>query len=367
MPLRLRLFKADLHYRSGLTLHTAASGAVDRLTELYLLFEDRGCFGIGEVRANAAYLNGFAPEEVLADVKCAIMAAPLEAGPEILLATEAEWAAGRSAAARMLLDMALRDFVARHQGLSVAECIAARAVLLGARTNQTLFWSATEEFKARAADYVRRGFRELKVRIGIGSFDHDVERLAWLRSAFGDDIEIAADVNGAWTLDQATARLQKLAKLGLTYVEQPIAAGEWAGIERLSESSPLPVMLDESLTSLTDVERVCQIGGKLEAHLKLLKLGGIGPAASAAVMLAKAGIPIMVGQMNEGAAATAAALHLAVAVSASRAELYGADGLADDPVEGVEYADGEVRIAGREGLGVTFNPRKAQQIMEIER
>jgi L-Ala-D/L-Glu epimerase / N-acetyl-D-glutamate racemase len=60
--------------------------------------------------------------------------------------------------------------------------------------------------------------------------------------------------------------------------------------------------------------------------------------------------------MNEGAAATAATLHVACATSPAFAELYGADGLIDDPVSGIAYGDGTVRANDTPGFGVTFNP-----------
>ncbi len=63
----------------------------------------------------------------------------------------------------------------------------------------------------------------------------------------------------------------------------------------------------------------------------------------------------MIGQMNEGAAATAAALHVACATSPDFAELYGADGLIDDPASGVSYAAGTVRASHASGLGVAFD------------
>ncbi|CAK8737354.1 hypothetical protein SODG_001077 [Sodalis praecaptivus] len=51
----------------------------------------------------------------------------------------------------------------------------------------------------------------------------------------------------------------------------------------------------------------------------------------------------MIGQMNEGAAATAAALHVTHLTRPRFAELYGADGLGDDPVSGLRYQHGTVQ------------------------
>ncbi len=70
----------------------------------------------------------------------------------------------------------------------------------------------------------------------------------------------------------------------------------------------------------------------------------------------------MIGQMNEGAAATAAALNVACATSPAFAELYGADGLIDDPASGVSYAAGTVHTSHAAGLGVAFDAAATQLI-----
>jgi hypothetical protein len=47
---------------------------------------------------------------------------------------------------------------------------------------------------------------------------------------------------------------------------------------------------------------------------------------------------------------------VACATSPAFAELYGADGLIDDPVSGISYDAGTVRSSDAPGLGVTFDP-----------
>ena len=73
----------------------------------------------------------------------------------------------------------------------------------------------------------------------------------------------------------------------------------------------------------------------------------------------------MIGQMNEGVVGTAAALHVACATRPAHAELYGADGLIDDPADGINYRDGLVSVADGPGLGIRFNPTKARLIWEL--
>ena len=56
-PLRVSLHSADLHYSGGLVLHTASSGSIPHLREIYLRLDDGETTGIGEVRTNIAYLK----------------------------------------------------------------------------------------------------------------------------------------------------------------------------------------------------------------------------------------------------------------------------------------------------------------------
>ncbi|MFO1149926.1 MAG: enolase C-terminal domain-like protein [Alsobacter sp.] len=363
--MRAYLLTADLHYGAGFMLHTASSGPVPHLSALYLRLAEGGMTGIGEVRTNIAYLNGLSDDQVVAAARRAVGTVDWGRTPEELLATMGAWAADVIAPVRMLIDMALQDLVARRQAVSVAARHGASGQSQAWKTNQTLFWSSLEAFVAKAEGYVERGFTDLKLRVAVGGIDEDLARLAALRSRFGGGVTLAVDANGQWPVSVALDRVKALAEYGLAYVEQPVPAGDWAAIDRLAAHSPVPVMLDEGVSSPDDLGRICGYEGRILAHLKLVKLGGIGPTVAAARMLAAAGVPFMVGQMNEGGAATAAALHVALATEPAFAELYGADGLVDDPVAGVAYGAGTVRTDSPTGLGVSFDPAAASFIGEF--
>jgi L-alanine-DL-glutamate epimerase-like enolase superfamily enzyme len=364
MTMRVSLHAADLHYGGNLVLHTASSGSVAHLAEIYLRLDDGDVVGVGEVRANVAYLNGLGVDEVRAAAVAAVAAADWSRDPGDLLATMADWARLYPAPVRMLIDGALHDLVAKRAGQSVAAMLGSPHAPVSP-TNQTLFWTPFDEFASRARAYVDRGFLDLKVRVAVGEFSEDVRRIAKLRDLFGDRVKLAADANGQWSAAEAAERLKALAGFGLAYIEQPIAPDDWSAIERLAQESPIPLMLDESVASPRDVTRICRLGGRVWAHLKLVKLGGIGPTVAAARELAGAGVPFMIGQMNEGAGATAAALHVAAATSPAHAELYGADGLLDDPVDGVTYQHGLVEADDKPGFGITFDARKAHLLQEF--
>lgn len=364
--MRARLFTGHLHYGPGQVLHTASSGPVDRLDELYLVLgDDDRCAGLGGVRVNIAYLTGIEPSALLAEAVALAERLDWTRGHDELL-DEISGDAGISSPVRALFDQTLHDACARERGAPLVTFLGGEWTRTVA-TNQTLFWSTDDEFRHRAQSYVERGFRALKVRIGIGPFEHDLARLGMLRDSFGNAVKLAADANGAWDADEALRRIDTLARLDLDYLEQPVAGDDWRGLERLAAASPVTIMLDESLASAADVDRLIGIGGALAGHLKLVKCGGIRPLVAAARKLGAAGVRMMIGQMNEGSVATAAAAHCAAVLRTQDNELYGADGLVDDPATGLDYTAGRLHLPEGPGLGLTFDTTKLAMIWENER
>ncbi|WGD32206.1 mandelate racemase/muconate lactonizing enzyme family protein [Ancylobacter sp. WKF20] len=364
--MRISLHRALLTYGGGLVLHTASSGRIAALDTLYLRLDDGETVAVGEVRLNIAYLNGLDPEQVLAEAVAVVGALDFSSDAPTLLAEPPAVFRAASAPVRMLIDGALHDRAATRAGLPLARFLGAPAeTALAHTTNQTLFVSDEVTFLAQAEAYVARGFRDLKVRIGAGDIGEDLRRIALLRARFGKAVKIAADANGAWSEEAARGHLAALAAHDLAYVEQPIAPGDWAALDRLARVSPLPIMLDESVKGLEDVDRIAASGNGLMAHLKLVKLGGIAPTLAAARRLNAAGVPFMIGQMNEGGLATAAALHVALATGPRFAELYGADGLTNDPAPGLAYTDGRVAAPDMPGLGLTFDAHATHLIKEF--
>lgn len=365
MTTTVRLLAGSLHYPPELVLHTASSGRITALDELYLVIERDGALaGFGEIRENVAYLTGLEPTAVREGVTALARGLAWSEPREEIVAQFTRSANAAPAISRALVDTALVDWAARERGIPVAELFGVPFRQEHA-TNQSLFISDDDHLLAMAERYVARGFRKLKLRVGTQALGEDCARLALLRRHFADAIEIAIDANGAWTLDEALASLREMARFDLAYAEQPIAAGSWEATVRLADASSVPVMLDESLATVADIGRIIDAGGKLWAHLKIVKLGGITPMIEGARRLAAAGIPFMIGQMNEGAGATAAAYHCTVATRPAHAELYGADDLIDDPVRGVSYVDGNVRVDRAPGLGVSIDVSTLETLWEI--
>ena len=228
----VRLFKGGLHYRPEIKLHTAASGLIGQLDELYLVLETgKEIAGFGGVRSNIEYLTGLSASEIEQEICSRVANLAWDAPAEKVL-DEVHGSVGWSKVARALLDQTLHDTMARQRGQPLAALLG-HAFQPKIETNQTLFWNDDGDMQALAEEYVGRGFKDLKLRMGVGQFEHDLRRIAGLRQRFGADIRLSADVNGQWSFAAAVAHLQALAPLDLDYIEQPLAAGDWDGLSHL--------------------------------------------------------------------------------------------------------------------------------------
>ena len=255
-------------------------------------------------------------------------------------------------AARAAIDMALHDLWAKHHGLPLVELLG--RVHRSLPTSITIGIGSVEESIEDAAEYIGRGFRILKVKIGR-SMEEDVERLHLIRQKTGREIIIRVDANQGYSVDQFKNFLKQTASLALELIEQPLAASDLAGMRRLPEAVRKKVAADESLLDARDL--LAWLGPPQPfgiCNIKLMKCGGIAPAMQIAELAHLAGIDLMWGCMDESVVGIAAALHAALASPATRyLDLDGHLDLARDLVTGgLVMKNGELSVTDNPGLGV---------------
>ena len=157
------------------------------------------------------------------------------------------------------------------------------------------------------------------------------------------------DANAGWSLEEALEILPVLKDLGVELVEQPLAKDNREGRKILYETSPLPLIADESCVSESDVQK-CN-GSFHGINIKLTKCSGITPALRMIKEARSAGMKIMLGCMNESTIGSAAIVQLA-----PQADYLDADGpllLEEDTATGLQYDHGRISIASSPGLGIT--------------
>lgn len=116
------------------------------------------------------------------------------------------------------------------------------------------------------------GFRCIKLKIGAINFEEELDLLKFIRKHFSaDEIELRVDANGAFQPQEALEKLSRLAELDLHSIEQPIRAGQWEEMARLTAETPLPIALDEELIGINSTEGKRQLLDIIRPQYIILK------------------------------------------------------------------------------------------------
>ena len=205
--------------------------------------------------------------------------------------------------------------------------------------------------REQAREAVAGGAARLRVKIEPG---WDAEPVGALR-ADHPDLVIQVDANGSYRMEDAE-RVGALAAFDVLCIEQPLPPADLVAHAEFARRIPVPVCLDESLTSPRRVRdalrnRSCQV-----ACLKPGRLGGLRATRLAHAACAEAGVPVFVGGFFEAGLGRAANLALAARLAQDRAGLVSdvsapSSYLAADPCGYPEVQGGWVRVPDRPGVG----------------
>ncbi len=166
-----------------------------------------------------------------------------------------------------------------------------------------LIWMDTAaNMFARMAEGVERGFRCLKLKVGALPWEEELALLREVHRRF-PLVEIRVDANGAWTPEEAPAKLAALATAGVELIEQPIRPRQRAALIQLLDSSPLPIALDEELIAIRTPQQRERMLDTLRPHAIVIKPslhGGFSGAENWARLATERGIRWWVNSALEG-------------------------------------------------------------------
>ncbi len=98
-----------------------------------------------------------------------------------------------------------------------------------------------EEAVEEANEFVGNGFVAIKMKIGLGSPKLDIERVAAVRKAIGDDVRLMVDANHCFTVPQAIRIGRELEKLNVEWFEEPISPEDIDGYVEVTRSLDMAV------------------------------------------------------------------------------------------------------------------------------
>jgi L-alanine-DL-glutamate epimerase-like enolase superfamily enzyme len=146
-----------------------------------------------------------------------------------------------------------------------------------------------------------------------------------------------------------------MAEHAIDLVEQPVPAEDFEGLALVTRSVPVTIEADESAGSLNEVYRLASQRIVDAVSLKIPKLGGLRNTIAAARICEQTGTSYRMGAAVGSRLLAAHALHMACALPgvSYACELGEFSRLLDDPFQGLDVVNGEIRLTPVPGCGVS--------------
>ena len=215
------------------------------------------------------------------------------------------------------IDMALWDIRGKAAKMPLYELLGGSKRRLPAYAGGiSLGYQPKESLAEEAQEYVARGYKAIKLRLG-DSAKADIERVLHVRKVLGDDVDILTDANTAYTLADVRRVLPVLADIKAGWLEEPFACNDFSSYREAAKiTSLVPIAAGENHYGRFEFAQLREAGAVQIWQPDLSKCGGITEGLAIAAMASAYRIP-----MHKHSSATginhAATIHFMAAIENS--------------------------------------------------
>ncbi len=245
-------------------------------------------------------------------------------------------------AVKAAIDIALNDINGKILNLPCATIYKADIAKMPI-TSYTIGIDSPEVIKEKVAD--AKDFKVLKIKLGRAN---DKELIQTIRSV--SNLPLYVDANQGWTdRKQAIDTIYWLHNQGVQLIEQPMDKADLEGNAWLTARSPIPILADEAVQRLTDLDGLK--GAYNGINIKLMKTAGLYEAHQMILKARSFGMKILIGCMSETSIASLAGA--ALAPLCDWADLDGPWLTKNNPFNAPVLKDGKYVLNNLPGLGLT--------------
>jgi L-alanine-DL-glutamate epimerase-like enolase superfamily enzyme len=174
------------------------------------------------------------------------------------------------------VDMALWDIRGKVTGWPLYKLLGGtrKGVPAYAGGGGALGFRPEAELAEEAIGFVEQGFKALKLRLGDNR-RLDVQRVAAVRKALGDEIIILTDANSAYSLEDARYVIPALVELGVGWLEEPFPAHDIKSYQMARSYGTIPFALGENNYTRFEFTRLIEEGLFQVLQPDVAKAGGV--------------------------------------------------------------------------------------------
>jgi L-alanine-DL-glutamate epimerase-like enolase superfamily enzyme len=109
-------------------------------------------------------------------------------------------------------------------------------------------WAPVGGIGTQLAQYVERGHRAVKLRVGLQDkgVDDSAARVREVRDTLGPEIGIMVDAHGTWSVRDALRFARKVEACDLAWFEEPVSADNLQGLAEVRRATDIPIATGEN-------------------------------------------------------------------------------------------------------------------------
>jgi L-alanine-DL-glutamate epimerase-like enolase superfamily enzyme len=268
------------------------------------------------------------------------------------------------------VDLALWDLKGKALGQPVYSLIGGPVVAQPAAYASHLQPVPMDLFVREAVDYVKQGYKAMKMRMpgnpthGARGISANLERVEAVRDAVGDDIDLMVDAYMGWDLAFALRMAHALEPFHIRWIEEPLLPDELEAFAELRRKSPIAIATGEHEFTHYGFRQLIDRGAADILQPDVHRVGGITAARRVCAMASAAGLEV-VPHVFSGPTAhlvcshTVCPLieHLTIPVWAQNTEGFKPFILGEPTV-----VEGRAILSDKPGFGITINAERLPQL-----
>jgi D-galactarolactone cycloisomerase len=271
---------------------------------------------------------------------------------------------GLTVSAMSGVDMALWDLLGRSLEVPVLQLLggACRPAMPAYASGG---WAGVDGIGEQLAGYTARGFRAVKMRVGVmdGDVATSAARVHAARDHLGPDVGIMVDAHGTFSVPEAKRFCRMVEGCGLAWFEEPVSSDQRQGMAEVRAATSIPIAAGESEFTRFDIRDLIEARALDVVQPDPAIIGGITETVRVAQLAHTYGLELAP-HLWGSAFSFMAGLHVAFASPAATILEFSLGGnpmLHDLVEETIAADDGAFLAPERPGLGVTPRPAFVEQ------
>jgi len=255
------------------------------------------------------------------------------------------------------IDIALWDIAGKAAGLPLYRLLGGSARADLPAYASLLRYGTASAVTQYTAQALLRGYQYIKLH------EITVPEVMAARDAAGPAVPIMVDTNCPWTVAQAVDMAQRLAPLGIHWLEEPVWPPEnLAGLAEVRARGGIATAAGENYGTVWDFRRAFEAGSITYAQPSITKIGGVTEMRRVMALAETFGVHVVPHSAYFGPGLLASIHCIAAMPAESLVERFYCDFATNPLGDAIEPQAGRIAVPQGPGLGVDPDPQLLEKL-----